>query len=702
MFFNTSWTKQLSASVMVTAWAVFTADLCAQDNLATRADTIAYYRKTSQPIAAINTEMVDYAPSISADGKTMIIESNKEGGGGYKLFEYVKNSNEEWEAGNPLDKINNFGNDNDLIGGPSISFDGNFLFFFATFPGGLGREDIYYSIREQGGWSEPINVGPNINTAGYEGFPSISADGKTLYFVRENAAGPSDKDLAKNFNNVCNSIYSATKQADGSWGVPVKLPYPINQDCEKAPRIMADNNTLIFSSNRLGGAGDFDLYQTRQNSLGDWSNPVPLDFVNTDKADQFSCISAEGDLMFFTYNNNDIYSVEIPPNLRQYRNVVVSGFVKDVDSQQGQAAKITVTNAFTSEQLFEIDNNPNDGRYTLVLAAGGAYNVEISQVGYSSYSTFLDLSDVSEYQELSENITLFKSTKLELNIYDVEIFEPLQAKIKVKIEGERSLLLDVENNPETGKIELDLPLGETYEIIIDADNFKSEYFVYDVSGLVIYREYNKDLEMIPIKKEIQVNVADLVNNGKIRSKVKIVNKNRDETIEVEGNQSVALRVGDRYELEATSDQGYAFNTRVIDVTEDLGEAGGPEVVFDIKLQPLTKGANLPLKDILFESNSATLDEISFLELSRVFRMMEDNPSLIVEVAAHTDDVGSDNYNLLLSQRRAESVAKYLEENNIPANRFIYKGYGESQPLVDNDTEENKARNRRVVLKVVNI
>ena len=674
----------------------------AQENLATRADTIAYYRNTSQSISAINTESVEYAPSISADGRTMIVESNKGGGGGYKLYEFVKNSNGQWVEGNPLDNINNFGESNDLIGGPSISFDGNYLFFFASFKGGLGREDIFYSIREESGWSEPVNIGAPINTPAYEGFPSISADGKSLYFVRENLAGPWDKDLAKNFNDVCYSVYVATKERDGTWGTPVKLPFPINQDCEKAPRIMADNATLIFSSNRLGGAGNYDLYQTQQNQLGDWSNPVPLDFVNSDKADQFSCISAEGDLMYFTYNNADIYSVLIPPSLRQFRNVVITGYVRDRDKQQGQAAKIQVTNANTSEQLFEIDNNPNDGRYTLVLAAGNAYNVEVSREGYSSYSTSFDLTGVQEYQELSQDIDLFTSARLELNIYDVEIFEPLKAKIKVKIEGERSLLLDVENNPATGKIELDLPLGQTYEVIIDADNFKSEYFVFDVSDLVIYREYNRDLEMVPIKKDVVINVADLVNNGKIRSRVKVVNKNRDETIEVEGNQSVALRVGDRYEVEATSDQGYAFSTTVIDVTEDLGDVGGPEVKVDIKLQPLVKGANLPLKDILFESNSATMDEISFQELSRVFRMMEDNPSLKVEIAAHTDDVGSDSYNQLLSERRAQSVVSYLIENRIPNERFVYRGYGESQPLVPNDTEENKARNRRVVLKVLEI
>src|SRR5690606_11226638 len=117
---------------------------------------------------------VEYAPSISADGRTMIIESNRRGK--YELY-VSQMQNGKWSDPLPIDGINNFGDSTDLIGGPSITFDGNTLFFFASFRGGLGSEDIYYSIREGNGWSKPVNLGEPINSAGYEGFPSISADG---------------------------------------------------------------------------------------------------------------------------------------------------------------------------------------------------------------------------------------------------------------------------------------------------------------------------------------------------------------------------------------------------------------------------------------------------------------------------------------------------------------------------------------------
>lgn len=681
------------------------------DTLRTMGDTIEYYKSTAQPIPFLNSSRIDYAPSISADGRTMIIESNRDGK--YKLYE-SRLLDEEWTDPVPLDEINSYGDSTDLIGGPSLSFDGNYLYFFASFREGLGSEDIYYSVRDGENWSAPVNLGAPVNSSGYEGFPSISADGNTLYFVRQNFEGPQDRDLQKIWGNTaCYSIYMSRRNPEtNEWTAPVKLSYPINQDCEKAPRIMADNKTLIFASNRLGGYGNYDLYQTRLNEIGDWQMPLSLEFINSPETDQFASISAQGDLLYYVYDNKDIYSVEIPPHLRQFRNNIIQGFITDGDSGDGIEAEIVVSDAFTSREIMRMSNNPNDGKYTVVLAVGNNYNIEIKKDGYTSQSFFYDLSDVNDYQEIDQDIQLYPSAKLNLNIYDIDIFEPISANIKVKEQGESSFIMDIENEP-NGRITLDLPLGKTYEVIVDKENFESEIFLFDVSQLVVYRDFVRDVEMSPIKRGVEINIADLVNNGKVRSRVRIRNRNRDEVIDVNGNETVALRVGDRYEIEATSDQGYAFNSTVIDVTAEgeeiiatdgsvMGPSQQASAGIQLKLQPLLIGANLTLKDILFETNSAQLNEISFAELSRVLGLMKQNPKLKVEINAHTDDVGSERYNLALSEKRAQSVVDFLIENKIKKDRFVANGLGESQPVVPNDSEENRARNRRVVLKIVEI
>lgn len=670
--------------------------LFAQNNtppIAAPVDSSLVYANTKKP--AISQPTVrEFAPSITADGKKIFFEANVQGSK-YRLYESYRLPDGSWGGAVDVKDINSKVDSTDLIGGPSISFDGNVLYFFRSV-GFTGNHDIFYAVRQKEGWSEPVSIGAPINTDGYEAFPSISADGSTLYFVRENKVGPASKELKKQDDIFCTSIFRSIRNADGSWGKPERLPFPINQDCEKAPRIMADGKTLIFSSNRPGGKGDFDLYQSQLTNLGTWSMPVPLNFVNTAQSDQLPCISAQGDKMFYTYNDQDIYSVDIPFQLRQFMNNIVQGSVVDIDSKAGIGVEIVITDALTSEVVSTITNNEEDGKYTIVLPVGRSFNIEFKKQGYSSYLHSLDLRTEKKYKEIGLDIELFKSVKLALHVNDKEIFEPIGAEIKIRRKGETSFLSDTYNNPKTGILYTELPIGYSYELIVSSKDFKGAILDFDTKGLVIYRNFEKYMELIPEKKEVQINVADISNNSKVKSKVILRNKNRDEVIEVSGNQMVSLRAGDRYEVEVTSDAGYAFESGTLDMA--VGGAKGLE----FKLQKLEAEAKLTLKDINFESNSAQLSDVSYTELNRVVKLLNENPTLRVEVSAHTDDVGSDVYNLVLSKKRAQSVADYLLQNKIAPDRYTNQGYGEKLPKVPNNSDENKAINRRVELKIISI
>ena len=651
----------------------------------------------------INTDQfTEFAPSISADGKTMIMESNRLGG--WKLFQSKLNADGTWSAPVSLDKVNSFGDSADLIGGPSISYDGNILYFFASFKNGFGSEDIYYSLREGDGWGSPVNIGPQINTNDYEGFPSVSSDGKSLYFTRIR------KDFQdKNFSETCFTIYQSKKDAKGNWVSPEPLPYPVNYLCDKAPRIMADNRTLIFSSYRPGTQGSFDLYQTQVDDDGEWSDPVPLTFVNSPQSDMFACISAAGDLMYFN-TSNDIWSVVIPQNLRQFKNVVMQGFVSDADTHDGLGIKIRVSDATTSERIFEIENNATDGRYSVVMASGKTYNVEFFKDGYSSAVYSYDLRNKEAYNMINQDVQMFKTVRLRLNVYDKELFEPLPGEIRVVSEATGTQVADVNNDPAKGFVELNLPIGADYKISVDLKNFAAESFSFDINRQVLYRDFERDVELVPDKVNVPINVSDISNSSKVKGKVIIRNKSRDEVIEVNSNEMISLRVGDRYEIEATSDKGYFFASATVNVTsagiQPVGSANTAADVIDgaveMKLTPITQNTSLNLNDILFESGSAQLSDVSYKELDRVVTVMKDNPTMRVEVSAHTDDIGSDSYNLALSEKRAQSVVDYLESNDISRDRLNPKGYGETHPLVTNDSDANRSKNRRVELKVLEV
>jgi outer membrane protein OmpA-like peptidoglycan-associated protein len=117
---------------------------------------------------------------------------------------------------------------------------------------------------------------------------------------------------------------------------------------------------------------------------------------------------------------------------------------------------------------------------------------------------------------------------------------------------------------------------------------------------------------------------------------------------------------------------------------------------------LKVGAKIPLHNITFDYNSWELNEDAKREIDRIYKLLKDNPTVIVEIAGHTDDRGSAAYNLELSRKRANAVKEYLLQKGMAPDRFVTKGYGESRPIADNKTEEGRAKNRRFELIVLSM
>ena len=169
----------------------------------------------------------------------------------------------------------------------------------------------------------------------------------------------------------------AEKARNGKWRAPYELPAPINLDCEKAPRILADGKTLVYSSIKKEGRGDFDLYKSTLLDSGGWSEPINLDFINTKKSDLFVSISPCGDLMYYV-TDGDIFTTSIPESLRPIRSATIQGFVLDSLSGAPLTAKIVVKNKETDQILSVLDNNPSDGRYTAIVPFGESYTLSVN------------------------------------------------------------------------------------------------------------------------------------------------------------------------------------------------------------------------------------------------------------------------------------------------------------------------------------
>lgn len=163
-----------------------------------------------------------------------------------------------------------------------------------------------------------------------------------------------------------------------------------------------------------------------------------------------------------------------------------------------------------------------------------------------------------------------------------------------------------------------------------------------------------------------------------------------------GAYKIVLPAGKNYSFLATKSNFYSISENV-----DLSALSEySELSKDLYLSPIKKGEIIRLNNIFFEFNKADLKEESYSELDRLVEILKDNKKLKIEIGGHTDDKGSESYNLKLSKDRASSVVAYLVSKGISANRLTSKGYGESQPVVTNDSDENRAFNRRVEFKIL--
>lgn len=642
---------------------------------------------------------VDQYPAISIDDKTLIFISDRDGKN--QLYQTTQNADSTWTNPIPIESINKHQETESNLRDPSLSYDGQTLYFSATFNDTKGNLDIYFSKKAGGSWGPPVNIGAPINTEKDEEGCSISGDDKYLLFTRD-------------FNNPeytsfkCRQIFSSSRNEDGSWTKPEILPEPINGGCDATAWICADNRTILLSSVR-DEKSTFDLYYTRRLSKNVWIIPIPIGAANTELHELHPSISSNGDYLYFHRKEatrkqvtSKIYKVKLEQGLRPQPTVTIEGKIIDKNTGSPLLAKVKVSDPNTSSFIVSAESNPSTGNYKVILNRSKKYLFEFFRDGYSYDYYVLDEAETNT-ANVNKDINLFSNVDLILNVFDKEIFEPLKSEIVLMDAYFNEIIQTKIIQEQPGRYRINLPVGKNFNIISKAENFISDTLSFVLKSLVQYSEFERDIELEPIKEIFEINVADIETDMLMDVEIVITNLEKNEVIVTtaekneDGNYVIKLRKGDKYEVNVKSPKGYAYYNTTIDMASDKATEK-----LDVKLTPLKARTKITLNNITFETNSADLNVTSFSELDRLVQLMKDNPDMKIEISAHTDDVGSDRYNIKLSEKRAQTVIEYLQNNQIMVEQLIAKGYGESSPLVPNTNEENRAINRRVELKVIDI
>ncbi|MGV3507837.1 MAG: OmpA family protein [Sphingobacteriaceae bacterium] len=329
---------------------------------------------------AINTGQEEYLPVITADEGTIIFTRRTNNN---EDFYTSKKQDAKWKQAAYLSTSINTSTFNE--GAQCISPDGMYLFFTGcNRPDGNGRCDIYVCRREGKDWSKPFNLGAPINTPGWETQPSLSANGRTLYFVSSRPGGLGGDD-----------IWKTDLLEGGSWSNPVNLGPNVNTPYnEHSPFIHHDDQTLYFASNGWPGLGNKDLYISKKDNSGNFGKPLNLGYpINTAGEESGLSVSSDGRKAFFASNMKggfggmDIYSFDLPPALRPNIVTYVKGKVFDAKTKEPLDANIRITALKTNAITFEDVSEFETGEFLATMpATGKTFGLSVSKKGYLLYS----------------------------------------------------------------------------------------------------------------------------------------------------------------------------------------------------------------------------------------------------------------------------------------------------------------------------
>ncbi|WP_379091276.1 OmpA family protein [Pedobacter sp. UC225_65] len=408
----------------------------------------------------INSPNRDYFPALTADNQTIIftrvVDKNED------FFISTKKDN-EWQKAQPLSNVINTPNFNE--GAQSISPDGKYLFFTGcNRPDTYGRCDIYVSRKEGNEWGKPINLGKIINSEYWDSQPSISPDGSTLYFVSNRPGGIGGYDIWKS-----NLTDEGQWTEPVNLGPTINTPYD-----ENTPFMHADGKTLYFSSDGWPGFGNKDIFYSRIKDDGQFTTPVNLGYpINTFNEEVGLIVTADGTEGLFSSNikdggfgDLDIYRFKLPEQVKPLPVTYVKGIVRDRETKALLEANVMVIDLKTHAAVFNDYTSKETGDFLAVMPIGSNYSFDVEADGYLFNSQHFELNTVNEkpYEveilldkiKVGSNVTLhnifFDTNKFELlpnSMVELNILiELLQnnANISIEIQGHTDNVGDVKLN----------------------------------------------------------------------------------------------------------------------------------------------------------------------------------------------------------------------------------------------------------------
>lgn len=526
-------------------------------------------------------------------------------------------------------------------------------------------EDIFYANKNDGNWSRAANIGKPVNTPFNDSNIALSPDGKTLYTYHDG------------------DFFTSALLSNGNWGEPVMMPEPINSDSlENSISVTSDGNTVYFSSKREGGYGGFDLYSATKGADGKWGNVRNLgSAINTEYDEDGPFIDYTGKLLYFSSMGKK----------------GMGGF--DIFRAGLLDAKKNVWSE--PENLGYPINTPDDDIYFVgTKDSKRGYYASVREGGYG----YLDIYRISIPEFVPKEPALLPLTLI-VTVVDAETGRALTGKATLQYASDNSIAAEpvIKDGAQTFFIRSLIRQG--YILTITENGYESNTQTLTLDGAskneVKLNQVVK-LKKAPVPVKLMIRVVEATTNKPLDATVTLTSPSSQpagNSVYREGFYQFDLNAdGKEYRI-AVEKNGYLFVNQPVYLDIQSSTNGVIEKV--ITLNKLQTGSVGTLNNIYFDFGSAKIREQSMPELKQLEKTLRDNPEIRIEIAGHTDNVGTTEFNQWLSEIRAKAVKDFLTINGISGDRISTIGYGESKPLVSNDDErEGRQLNRRVEFKII--
>ncbi len=601
----------------------------------------------------VNTEFDEHSPVFSADESTLIFTSKRKSDihkvmtedGQYYEDIYITNKLEDgqWSVPKPISPLINTPGHEASIG---LSPDGQELYIYRDESTFLNQRDgnIYVSFLKGDEWTVPEKIA--INTKYNENHASISADGQELFFTSDRPGGMGGMD-----------IYLSKRLPNGNWGIPMNLGPKINTPKDEiSPFIHPDGVTLFFSSRGNNSMGGFDIFYAIRDDNNEWNTPTNLGYpINTPNDDAFYVPTPDGVRAYYSseqtggIGRKDLYMITLPKSEEKIL-AVVTGYITMANNRLPENVTITVTDEQTQKIVGIYTPNSKTGKYLFILKSGKRYLITVESDVFLPYTEVLDVADSIAYQKIERAIML----------------EPINIK---------NVQRNYEYHFKANQTELSSEEALTFVKISKILNYLPEF-----SALIILPQNNVAPELNDIRAAIITEA--LTDKGIPLTRIQVANKSNDKSpnvlnLFIHANDSVQLpQLTAKTQVEIKTDQ------------PDL-------IVKDRKPEKLT------IFPIYFSFNKF-ICQTNEENLNNLANWLKKNKKAKIEVIGYTDDIGTEEYNLKLSRRRAEYVKKQLVERGIDQKRISVLGMGKKNPVESNQTPEGRQYNRRVEFRITNI